>query len=173
MRTLGFGTGLLMALGLLAAPALGQPPGAPAQKAPTQNMWVVIKTTGGAVAWNMNAGRWSENNQVAEGERLDYYSTPYDVDGKKIAWAREFWKISCAANTYQIKSGEEIGTGLGTIFELNGGKPYPIKEGTPEYVLKRVYCDNATAAGAQHVTGMLLDVMDVMAGGNALPKSAQ
>lgn len=157
-----------IALGLLAEPVLAQPSNAPAK-----DTWVVIKAPTGAVAWNTNAGRWSENNLVAEGERLDFYSPPYDVDGKKIAWAREFWKISCAANTYQIKSGEELGTGLGTIFELNGGEPFPIKDGTAEFVLKRVYCDNATASGAQHVTGDLLDVMDVMAGGNALPATAQ
>lgn len=172
MQTQGLGTGLKvavgMALGLLAAPALAQQPNAPAK-----DTWVVIKAPFGAVAWNTNAGRWSENKQVAEGERLDYYSTPYDVDGKKIAWAREFWKISCADNTYQITRGEEIGTGLGTIFELNGGDPHPIKDQTVEFVLKRVYCDNQTAAGAQHVGGGLLDVMDVMAGGNALPATAQ
>ena len=157
-----------IALGLLLEPALAQPANAPAKDA-----WVVIKTQFGAVAWNTLAGRLFDNNQIAEGERLDFHSTPYDADGNKIAWVREFWRISCAANTYQIKSGEELGTGLGTIFELGAGKPYPIKDNTPEFVLKRVYCDNATASDGQHVTGMLLDVMDVMAGGSALPKLVQ
>ncbi|RYZ12195.1 MAG: hypothetical protein EON61_08955 [Alphaproteobacteria bacterium] len=158
------------AFGLLAGPALAQPPTTPQ---PTANDWVVIRMADGALAWNLNAGRWSQDNMIVEGERLDHYATPYEVDGKKIAWAREFWKISCAANTYQTKSGEELGTGLGTIFELSAGQPRPIKDNTPEYLLKRVYCDNATASDGQHVTGMLLDVMDMMAGGNALPKSAQ
>jgi len=57
------------------------------------------------------------------------------------------------------------------LFTLNSGEPSPIQEGTPEFILKRVYCDNVEMKGAQHVTGILM-AMDGMMGGMTL-QSAQ
>ena len=152
---------------MLAAPAMAQTPTEPL-KEPPPDPWVYIRFPDGAMGWNQASGRWSNNNDTAEGERLLFFAAPIDVDGKKISWAQEFWKISCAANTYQTKSGAELDDGLQMLFTLNAGQPAPIVEGTPEFILKRVYCDNAEITGAQHVTSILL-AMDGMTGGSGQP----
>lgn len=161
---------LALVAAMLAGPAMAQTP-APALNDPPPDPWVFVHFADGAMGWNMKAGRWSDNNATAEGERLVYFATPYDVDGKKISWAQESWKISCTANTYQTKSGAELDAALEMLFTLNSGEPSPIQEGTPEFILKRVYCDNVEMKGAQHVTGILM-AMDGMMGGMTL-QSAQ
>lgn len=151
---------------MLAGPAMAQTP-TETLKEPPPDPWVYLRFPDGAMGWNQNAGRWSNNNDTAEGERLIFFATPIDVDGKKISWAQEFWKISCTANTYQTKSGAELDGALEMLFTLNAGEPTPILEGTPEFILKRVYCENAEINGAQHVTGILLAMDGMIGGGGA------
>ncbi len=157
MRTLMAGAMAAM----LAGSALAQPPTAAPNPAPAGDMWVFLRFTDGAMAWNLHAGRWSDNNDTVEGQRLVYYANPLEVDGVKIVWAQEFWRIRCKANTYEIKSGEELTAGLATAFTLSTSEPFPIKENSPQSILKRVYCDNVEFTGVEHVNG-LLDVMDAM-----------
>jgi hypothetical protein len=151
---------LAAAAAMLAGQVEGQTPSA-TPKPPPGDMWVYVRFADGAMGWNLQAGRWFDNNDTTEGQRLVYYAEPQDVDGVKIVWAQEFWRIKCKANTYQIKSGEELTAGLGTAFKLNAGEPVPIQEGTTEWVLKRVYCDNVEFDSAQHVTG-IIEAMDGM-----------
>lgn len=154
---------LMLAIGaiMLAGAAYGQtPPGAP-KPSPPPEPWVFLRFADGAMGWNLNAGRWFDNNDTVEGHRLIYYATPMDVDGIKIVWAQEFWRIKCNANTYQIKSGEELTAGLGTAFTLNGGEPFPIQENSPEHILKRVYCDNVEFREGEYADG-ILEVMEGM-----------
>lgn len=95
---------------LLAGAASAQAPAQPAK--PPAEPWVYLHFSDGAMAWNLNAGRWGQNNNIAEGERLLWFAKPVVQDGVAIVWARDFWRIDCAANTLQIKSGEELGPGL-------------------------------------------------------------
>lgn len=149
-----------IAAAMLAGQATGQtPPATP--KPPPGDMWVYIRLADGAMGWNLEAGRWFDNNDTAEGQRLIYYAEPQDVDGVKIVWAQEFWRIRCKANTYQIKNGEELTAGLATAFKLNEGAPVPIRDSSMEWVLKRVYCDNVEISGARHATG-IIEAMDGM-----------
>jgi len=145
---------------VLAGQAAGQTPAATPKPA-RPDMWVFLRFADGAMGWNLDAGRWSDNNDTAEGQRLVYYAKPLEVDGTQIVWAQEFWRIRCKANTYQIKSGEELTAGLGTAFKLNEGEPFAIKENSPEHVLKRVYCDNVEYSGV-HTADGVLGVMEAM-----------
>jgi hypothetical protein len=150
-------TGLLALL--LAGVASAQPPtSAPALVDP----WVVIRLGDGALAWNLAAGRWFDNNDTVEGQRLLYFAQPQEVDGLKIVWVQEYWRIRCDANTYQVKSGEELAGDLQPLFNLSAGEPQPIRENSTQSLLKRVYCDNVEIDGAQHVNG-ILEAMDAMA----------
>jgi hypothetical protein len=156
-------TGLAV-LGLLAPAALADQASLPP---PEQQSWLYVRFDGGAMAWNLHAGSWHDNNDRAEGEGLLYYSPPMEVDGAKIVWAREFWRIRCAANTYQVLRGEELNGGLGTVFQLKESQPSPIAQNSTQSVLKRVYCDNVMIAEAQSATG-LLGVMEGILGADPL-----
>ena len=145
---------------MLAGSAQAQTP-TEAPKPAQPQMLVFLRFADGAMGWNLEAGRWFNNNDTVEGQRLVYYAKPLEVDGTQIVWAQEFWRIQCKANTYQIKSGEELTAGLGTAFTLNGGEPFAIQENSPEHVLKRVYCDNAEYGGVQQADGIIA-VMDAM-----------
>lgn len=146
---------------VLAGAATAQPPATASRPAPPGDMWAYLRLADGAMGWNLEAGRWFDNNDTVEGQRLVYYAEPLVIDGMKIVWAQESWRIKCKANTYQIKSGEELTAELGTAFTLTGGEPFAIKEGSPEWLLKQIYCDNVEVAGAQHVNGFF-EVMDAM-----------
>jgi hypothetical protein len=155
------GLGLAVSL-MLAGGAFAQTPvpAAPANKPPEQ-LWAYLRFSDGAMAWNLHAGRWSENNTIAEGQRLVWYAKPLVVDGVSIVWAQDFWKIACTANTLQIKSGEELGAGLQTLFTLRTGEPKAIAASTPDSILKAVYCDNKTVEGVQFADG-IIEVMSAM-----------
>lgn len=153
-----------LVLAIVAAPAMAQTPTEKLNE-PPPDPWVYVQFPDGAMAWNMKTAPHSANAATAEGERLLLFATPIDVDGKQISWAQELWKISCTANTYQTKSGAELDAGLEMLFTLNTGEPQPIVEGTPEFILKRAYCDKADITGARQVTGILL-AMDGMVGGS-------
>ena len=146
---------------LLAGAAGAQPPAGGVKPPPKADMWVFVRFADGAMAWNLEAGRWFDNNDMVEGQRLVYYADPQVVDGLKIVWAQEFWRIRCKANTYQVKSGEELTAGLGTAFTLSQGEPFAISDNSPEWILKRTYCDNVDVGGAQHAEG-IIEVMDAM-----------
>lgn len=145
---------------MLAGSAQAQTP-TDAPKPARPDMWVFLRFADGAMGWNLDAGRWFDNNDTAEGQRLVYYAKPLEVDGTQIVWAQEFWRIRCKANTYQVKSGEELTAGLGTAFTLRGGEPVAIRENSPEHVLKRIYCDNVEYSGV-HTADGLLRVMEAM-----------
>jgi hypothetical protein len=146
---------------VLAGSALAQPPTATPEPAPAGDMWVFVRFTDGAMAWNLHAGRWTDNNDKVEGQRLLYFEKPLEVDGQQITWAQHFWTIRCAANTYQTNSGEELTAGLATVFKLNEGKALPIRENSAESILKRVYCENIEFSDAMSATG-LLGVMEAI-----------
>ncbi len=152
---------ILTALAVTAAlaPAAAQQAGEAAKPAPEH--WAYLRFPDGAMAWNLHAGRLSENNNIAEGQRLLYYSQPQVVDGQAISWAQDFWKINCSANTLQIKSGEELSSGLTTLFRLNAGEPRPIATTSTDNILKTVYCDNKEIAGVRFADG-ILGVMEEM-----------
>lgn len=137
-----------------------QPMAAHPQKR-TEDIWVYMSFTDGAMAWNLNAGKWNQAGDVIEGQRLLWYSKPIVVDGLSVVWAQDFWKIDCKANTYQFKSGEELGANLLTLFTIRAGEPYPIPANSAEGILKQVYCDNKTVPGAEHADG-LIGVMAAM-----------
>lgn len=153
-----------IAAAMLAGPAMAQTPTEPL-KEPPPDPWVFVRFADGGMGWNLKSAVWSADKTTIEGERLLFFATPYDVDEKKVSWAQEFWKISCAANTYQTKSGSELDGGLQVLFTLTGDAAVPIKENTPEFFLKRAFCDNVEIGGAKHVTGILL-AMDGMVGGS-------
>ena len=152
---------------LLAVAAFGLPEMAEAQHIdpqtgkPADDMWVFTRFTDGAMAWNLHAGKWNDAGDVIEGQRLLWYAKPVVADGLSIVWAQDFWKIDCKANTYQFKSGEELGANLLTLFTLRTGEPFAIRANSTEGILKQVYCDNKTVPGAEHADG-LLGVMAAM-----------
>lgn len=146
---------------LLVGSAIAQPPAGAPKTAQADDPWVFLRFSDGAMAWNLGAGRWLDNNDRVEGQRLVYYARPIETDGEKIAWAQETWVIRCAANTYQVKAGEELTEDLTLAFTLSASESMPILENSPESVLKRVYCDNIEFSDAQHATG-LFEVMDAM-----------
>jgi hypothetical protein len=150
----------LAMLGLLAPATLAEQVTSPP---PGEQAWRFFRFSGGALAWNLDAGRWHDNNDRAEGQSLLFYSPPMDVDGNKIVWVHESWRIRCAANTYQVLRGEEINANLATVFDLRESEPSPISKTSPESILKLVYCDNVTIEGAGDATG-LLGVMEAMSG---------
>lgn len=60
-----------------------------------------------------------------------------------------------------MKSGEELTAGLGTAFTLSQGEPFAISDNSPEWILKRTYCDNVDVGGAQHAE-RIIEVMGAM-----------
>ena len=160
--------GLAASLALAGSAFAQTPVQAPAQAAPAQptakpeaQLWAYLRFSDGAMAWNLHAGRWSENNTIAEGQRLLWYAKPNVVDGLSIVWAQDFWKIACPASTLQVKSGEELGAGLQTLFTYKPGQPKPIAPNTPDNILKLVYCDNKTIEGVLFADG-IIEVMSAM-----------
>ncbi|MDZ4760829.1 MAG: hypothetical protein SGJ21_07140 [Alphaproteobacteria bacterium] len=152
----------VMSLALLAGSAMAQTPPAASAAAPkTEDTWIYLRFADGAMAWNLHAGRWNQAGDTIEGQRLVFYSKPQMVDGKAITWKQDFWKIVCPANTIQIKSGEELGASLQTLFTFSSPAPYAIMENTSDYFLKLIYCDNRMIEGTTDVKGVL-GVMEAM-----------
>ena len=141
----------MLVLSLAGPNAAGQTP-----PPPTPNdTWLWLQFADGALAWNLDRGRWNTTGDTVEGERLVYYRTPQDIDGQLITWSHEMFRIVCPANTYQVTWGEELNGGLGQVFELKGGEPFPIREHGTDYHLKRIYCEGTTYTDVRETKGML------------------
>ena len=153
--------GLAVAIVLLGGSAVAQQPGAPTKPTPTGDAWAFVRLADGALAWNLESGRWFENNDRVEGNRLVYYAKPQEIEGKKVVWSQETWTIRCRANTYQVRNGEELTGELGVAFTLSAGEPFPIRENSLEHILKRHYCENVEFTSMGRVNGFF-EVMDAM-----------
>lgn len=144
---------LVAALVLLGGTAIAQPPSASETK--PLDTWFILRFSDGAMAWNRDAGAWNRAGDTIEGQRLVFYSKPQMVDGEAVTWKQDFWKIACPANTIEIKSGEELGANLQTLFKISSAEPYAIELNTSDYFLKLVYCDNRMIEGAIEAKGVL------------------
>jgi len=149
---------IVAAMTLLGGAAMAQPPAATPKP---EDTWFILRFSDGAMAWNRDAGKWNQAGDTIEGQRLVFHSKPQEVDGAKVTWKQDYWKIVCPANTIEIKSGEELGANLQTLFSISSAKAYVIQQNTSDYFLKLVYCDNRMIDGAREAKG-ILGVMEAM-----------
>ena len=78
-----------IAAAMLAGQATGQtPPATP--KPPPGDMWVYIRLADGAMGWNLEAGRWFDNNDTAEGQRLSDAMQSTWAAGQVFEWTDDF-----------------------------------------------------------------------------------
>jgi hypothetical protein len=122
--------------------------------------WVYAGMQGGAMGWEASSIRKNEATGTASALRFFYFATPEEGEKGDFSWAFQDIEFDCAANTFRLMEGAFFNKARrGRSDQLGSEDSLPVRDNTPEYVLKRVVCDDATLSGSLAASSMA-DAMD-------------
>jgi hypothetical protein len=142
---------------LAALAALGLSTTANAQE---PEAWVYAGMQGGAMGWEASSIERDARTGTASALRFFYFARPEAGAKGDFSWAFQNIEFDCAANTFRLMDGAFFNKARRGRSDQGGSEDMlPVQDNTPEYVLKRVVCDNAVLSGSQTAASMV-DAMD-------------
>jgi hypothetical protein len=142
---------------LAAAAALGLVASAHAEP---QEAWIYAGMQGGAMGWEASSIKRDESAGTASALRFFYFTKPEDGAKGDFSWAFQNIEFDCVENTFRLMDGAFFNKARRGRSDQKASKDaFPVRDNTPEYVLKKVVCDSAVLSGSAAASSMA-DAMD-------------
>lgn len=127
------------------------------------NAWRYAPLADGTMGWMAQAkpGK-TEGSLLAQ--RFMYFPQPKTFERKRVQWIYDEFVIDCKANTFRQTRGLLLDKGRDEVGKLNSSSdPTTIGDKTPEFILRKMYCEGLKMPGALEA-GSLDLAMDAVGG---------
>lgn len=129
-----------------AAVAAPQPQAAPAAPATT---WKYIPLGDATLGW-LAAGHPGSKEGTVRSLRFVHPNTPQVFERKKVSWMYDEFEIDCTRNTFQVLRGYLLDKDVEDVGRArNAMDPEPIADRSPEFILKKIFCDHIATDSAK------------------------
>lgn len=122
--------------------------------------WIYAGMQGGAMGWEASSIERDAKAGTASALRFFYFAKPEEGAKGDFSWAFQNIEFDCQANTFRLLDAAFFNKARRGRSDQGGwDEMLPVRDNTPEYVLKRVVCDNAVLSGSATARSMI-EAMD-------------